>query len=186
MFRRIHLIVPFDMVKPTIGPLIGGTPNQFYPLALFMNDNTPKNQVPVTDGSMLDRYSKDNEYHYHAEIDLELFNLQVCGLVLQNGGEILSYPTFAKVVPTDLVPGKDVTWQAFVDSEPTIDMHTFVEGSYVATTVLSTEDPKNYLPMSQAAGLFGFENLLTEKQFFDLQANQPVPETEPEDEPLPE
>ena len=175
MLIRFHFWVPFNITMPTIGPLLTGDPNPFYPLVLFCNDNTPKNQKPRTDGSQLDRYSLDGQtYHYHVEFDDELFNLEVCGLIIQQGGDVESYPLWAKVDPQDLIPGEGdelPTWQDFLDQIPTADFLIIGDDHYVATSVLSNEN--DYLLVSHAIGIFGFENLRTISQIKALQAVVP-------------
>lgn len=183
MFARIKLTVPFSITKPTVGPLLGGEPNPFYPLVLFMNDNVPKNQKPVTDGSKLDRYSLNKQtYIYHAEIDQNLFDLNVAGLIVQQGGEIEGYPLWAKVDPTSQIPGEgeQPTWTEFFAATPTrtpTKVRTELgEDWYVSTAVFG----EAYMPASHAMGIFGFENLVTQPQLDTLVANQ-EPEPEPEE-----
>lgn len=170
MYVQIHLVVPFDLVKPTVGPLIGGQPNPLYPLALYMNDNTPKNQVPVTDGSKMDRYTLDGQtYHYHAQIDQREFDMNVVGLILQYGGEVYGYPLWAKVDSDewDNVVA-DGTWA-----------YTIVgEDKYLPTTVLVNDG--KYPAVSQAIAAFGIENLVTQPQLLELIANAPAEQVEPE------
>ena len=188
MFTKIKMTVPFDLTKPTIGPILGGEPNPFYPLVLFMNDNTPKNQKPDLSGKTLDRYTMDGQnYVYQAEIDPALFNLQVCGLVVQQGGEVENYPLWAKVDPSSPIPGEEAerpTWAEFFEASPnrspTIIRTELGEDWYAPTSVFGS----NYMPVSQAIGTFGLEALVTQPQIMELIANQPpepTPEPEPED-----
>jgi hypothetical protein len=184
MFTRLKLTVPFTLVMPTIGSLTGGVPNPLYPLALFMNDNTPKNQKPVTDGSKLDRYSEGSNYIYHSEVDLTILTVELCGFLLQNGCEIEQYPLFAKVDPQASLPGEgeQPTWAEFFAAtttrSPSIVRTEEGEDWYVPTSVFG----ESYLPFSHSVGVFGYENLVSLVTLNELIANQP-PEPEPEDEP---
>lgn len=182
MFTRIKMTVPFDLTKPTIGPIIGGDPNPFYPLVLFMNDNTPKNQVPDVSGRTLDRYTMDGQnYVYQAEVDTNLFDLTVCGLVVQQGGTIEGYPLFVKIDLDAAIPGEgeQPTWGNYLAETPNfnpIQIRTELGTDYyIATTILGNGD---YMEVGQAIATFGIENLVTQAQLLDLVANQPAEQEE--------
>lgn len=182
MFTKIKMTVPFDLTKPTIGPILGGQPNPFYPLVLFMNDNTPKNQKPDLTGKTLDRYTMDGQnYIYQAEIDPELFDLQVCALVVQQGGEVERYPLWAKVDPDALKPGdeEERTWAEFVESQAHQKPTTVRTETGVDWYMAVKGGDNQYLPVSQAIGMFGLESIRTQPQINDLVANQ-VPEPTPD------
>lgn len=185
MFTKLKLTVPFTLVMPTIGSLTGGVPNPLYPLALFMNDNTPKNQKPVTDGSKLDRYSEGDKYIYHSEVDLNILTLELCGFLIQNGCEVEHYPLFAKVDPNAAIPGEEgqPTWLEFFANTPTrfpsIVRTEDGEDWYVPTSVFGEE----YLPFSQAIGVFGYENLVSQVTLDGLIANAPAEQLDQQDEP---
>jgi hypothetical protein len=165
MFRKIKMTIPIALTMPTIGSLIGGEPNPFYPLVLVANDNTPKNQIPDTSGDTLDRYSLDGQtYVYHTVFDLNVFTLQLVGLILQQGGEVESYPTFAKIDLQTSPPGVDGTWQE-LSTSTNQEIKTIGEDSYVSTAILGDGD---YLPMTQAAEIFGFDNLVSEATFLEI------------------
>jgi hypothetical protein len=164
MFRKIKMTIPIALTMPTIGSLIGGEPNPFYPLVLVANDNTPKNQIPDTSGNSLDRYSLDGEtYVYHTIFDLNVFTMPLVGLILQQGGEVESYPTFAKIDLESSPPGGG-TWQELA-AATNKEITQIGDDYYVPTTILGGQD---YLPMTQAAFIFGFENLVNEQTFVEL------------------
>jgi hypothetical protein len=186
MFARIKMTVPFDLTKPTIGPILGGESNPFYPLVLFMNDNTPKNQVPDTSGKTLDRYTMDGQnYVYQAEVDQTLFDLSVCGLVAQQGGTVKKYPLYAKIDLDASIPGEgeQPTWGEYLASTPNFkptEIRTEIgTDHYITTAVFGNGD---YMEVGQAIGTFGFDNLVTQPQLMELTANQPA--EQPADEPV--
>jgi hypothetical protein len=181
MFRKIKMTIPIALTMPTIGSLISGEPNPFYPLVLVANDNTPKNQIPDTSGKSLDRYSLDGEtYVYHTIFDLNVFTLQLVGLILQQGGEVESYPTFAKIDIESSPPGFEGTWQELA-AATNKEITQIGEDHYVPTTILGGQD---YLPMTQAAFLFGFENLINEHTFVEIRnAAQAQQDQQDQEEP---
>jgi hypothetical protein len=174
MFRKIKMTIPIALTMPTIGSLIGGEPNPFYPLVLVANDNTPKNQIPDTSGDTLDRYSLDGQtYVYHTVFDLSVFTIQLVGLILQQGGEVEHYPTFAKLDLESLPPGFEGTWQELAALKHQ-EIEKIGDDYYVSTAILGNGD---YLPMTQAVFVFGFENLVSEATFLELRtSNQESPE----------
>jgi hypothetical protein len=178
MFAKIKLVVPYQLTLPTIGPLIGGEPNPFYPLILFMNDSVAKR----------DRFTHDGiTYTYNAEVILSMFTQDLIGLVVQQGGEIHSLPLFFQVdldgpvharlqVEEESVP----TWGEWFSSQPNREPIHKEDGYYIGTNVFG----QDYLPASEALALGVTLLLLPEIQ---AKANYaPVVEPDPEgDEPTP-
>lgn len=175
MFAKVTITVPFALTLPTVGPLLGGEPNPFYPLILFLNDSVPKK----------DRYTYDGQtYTYHAEVLLGMFDLDIVGLLVSQQGDIYGLPLFFKVdLDAEVHPllhsqelEAQPTWGEWFESQTHFSPTRKEDGYYTGTNVFD----RNYLSGSQALAL-GIP-LLTLPQLNALPAYQePVP-----DEPLPE
>jgi hypothetical protein len=174
-FTKIKLVVPYALTLPTSGPLIGGEPNPFYPLVLFMNDSVEKRNRWTNDGLT---------YTYNAEVLLSMFTLDVVGLVVQQGGEIYSLPLFFQVDLEATVPerlqdpeaGTQLTWGEWFAATPTKSPIRKEDGYYIGTNVFGTD----YLPASEA---FGLGVTLLTKPEIEAKANYTPPVEDPPQEP---
>ena len=168
-FQKITVVAPYALTLPTIGDLLKGDPNPFYPLVLFMNDAVANQKRFTNDGVM---------YTWNAEVILEMFSVGLATLITGNGGDILSLPFFFVIDLTAQAPDRlkqsndqgqliAMTWQEFFDSTTT-SAATIIRGvAYIGTNVFTG----NYLPASEALAMGVTLKTLPEIQA--LQAAEP-------------
>jgi len=147
-FINVRIEVPYALTLPTLGSLVGGEPNQFYPLILLMNDSTQNRYYDVA----------TDKYVYNAQVMAELLTPQILALVVSHGGDVYSYPTFIKVAAEDAphaaLETDAETWADWWAANPHFKPEMKEDGFYyVPTTAFATSDPRDYLPASEAMAL---------------------------------
>ena len=170
-FINVRIEVPYALTLPTMGSLVGGEPNPFYPLILLMNDSTQNRYYDVATGM----------YVYNAQVMIELLTPQILELIVSQGGDVYSYPSFIKVAAEDATHASletdAETWADWWADSPGFKPDKKEDGFYyVPTTAFATSDPRDYLPASEAFAL-GVE------LFTALDVRALGPYVEPVDEP---
>lgn len=147
-FIHVKIEVPYALTLPTMGSLVGGEPNPFYPLILLMNDSTQNRYYDVA----------TDRYVYKAQVMMELLTPQILALIVSQGGDVYSYPSFIKVAAEDAphasLETEAETWADWWADSPGFKPDKKEDGFYyIPTTAFATSDPRDYLPASEALAL---------------------------------
>lgn len=177
-FINVRIEVPYALTLPTMGSLVGGEPNPFYPLILLMNDSTQNRYYDVA----------TDRYVYKAQVMIELLTPQILALIVSQGGDVYSYPSFIKVAaedaPHESLETEEISWADWWAANPQFKPDKKEDGFYyVPTTAFATSDPRDYLKASEALAL-GVE--LFPQNYVAALGNYAEPVEDPVDEPVDE